>query len=482
MKLDPHSCYEALRSRDPRYDGQFFVGVKTTRIYCRPICPARPALFRNVVFYRTAAEAAEQGFRPCKRCRPESAAGSPSWNGTSTSVSRALKLIDEGFLSESDNDVGDLARTLGLGERHLRALFVRHVGVAPKSLADTKRLDFARSLIDGTGLAMTEIACASGFSSVRRFNDAVRRRYRATPTQLRKASSEASTRAESCYVTHLAYRPPYDWTWMTGYLSGRALAGVEVLDGDSYSRSFRLPRATGWFRVTPEVGRHRMRVEIFAQKTGSLMQVTQRIRNLLDLNADPMLISEALSADKKLRPIVARFPGTRLPGSWDGFEASVKAIVGQSISVRASTSVAGRVVEKYGEPLEARENPAPTLLFPLPEALAKLNAARVGLTRGKACAIRTLSRMVLDGELAFDGVLDLDLQKSRLLSIPGVGPWTVDYLALKLSDPDAFPSSDLILARCLKKLGCDGNAWRPWRGYATHYLWRGYATDCQEHR
>lgn len=475
MILDRRSCYEALRAKDYRYDGRFFVAVKTTGIYCRPICPAKAARFENVTFFRTASEAEEDGFRPCKRCRPEAAAGSPLWNGTSTTVSRALKLIDEGYLDR--RRVGDLAETLGLGERHLRSLFDRHVGVSPKTLADSKRLDFARNLIDSTRLPMTEIAHSAGFASIRRFNDAVKRRYRIPPRELRESAT-----APPGLVFHVAYRPPYDWSWMLDYLRRRAVAGVERVDGDTYARSFRLREAAGWFRLVPEPVRHRARVEVILPSARGLMRVNRRVRRLFDLDADPLRITGALSRDPTLGPLVRRFPGTRLPGSWDGFEATVRAIAGQLVSLGAGATFAARLVEAHGEVLPGDEPGAPTRLFPTPAALVEADLSTLGLTRAKSRAIRELARRTLDGEIAFEGIVDFARLRERLLAIPGVGPWTADYVSLKLSDPDGFPRSDLVIAKCLERLECDGAAWAPWRGYATHYLWRWYAEDRERDR
>jgi len=480
MELDPHACYTALRARDYRYDGRFFVAVKTTGIYCRPICPAKPARFENVRFYGTAAEAEARGFRPCMRCRPEAAAGSPRWNGTSATVSRALKRIDDGYLAA--HGVPDLAALVGLGQRHLRSLFVQHVGVAPKTLADARRLDFAKNLIDTTALSMADVATASGFSSIRRFNDAIKRRYGGAPTELRTRRPAAAAGSASGAVIYLAYRPPYDWDWMLEHLGERSLRGVEVADRQAYSRSFRLDGSGGWLRVTPEVDRHRVKVEVFGSDVRSLMPIAQRTRALFDLNADPLLISHALSAGSAMRPLVSRFPGTRLPGSWDAYETAVKAIVGQLISVKAASSISNRLVARFGRPLCAPTEGAPTRIFPEPPALADCGLESVGLTRAKANAIRELSRRVVAGTIELDGLVDSARLHEQLLEIPGVGPWTADYVALKVADPDTLPRSDLVIARCLKKLGSNGDMWKPWRGYATHYLWRSYAQDRGRYR
>jgi AraC family transcriptional regulator of adaptative response / DNA-3-methyladenine glycosylase II len=474
-ELDPRACYTALRARDWRWDGRFFVAVKTTRIYCRPVCPARTPRFENVAFLRTAAEAEERGFRPCLRCRPEAAAGSPRWNGTSTVVARALALIDRGYLD--GHGVPELAAAVGIGERQLRDLFVRHLGVGPKAVADGKRLDFARTLIDDTRLSMTEIAVAAGFSSIRRFNDAVRRRYGTAPTRLRNGRPGSGGAAPHSLEIRLAYRPPYDWPWMLEHLASRAIAGMEVVEAGTWSRSFRTGDDRGWLRVVPEPARHRVRVEVRGASASSLMPIARRVRSVLDLDADPLAIDRALAAEPALGPIVVRYPGTRLPGAWDGYETTVRAIVGQRISVRAAARVTARVVARFGSSLPAAERGGPVHLFPQPAELAHADLEPVGLTAVKARAIRELSHRVTSGRIAFERGEDTPSLVAHLLDVPGIGRWTADYVALKLADPDALPRTDLVIARCLERLATDGESWKPFRGYAAHYLWRSYAQD-----
>ena len=471
-QLDPKTCYEVLKARDRRYDGRFFVGVLSTGIYCRPICPAKTPLFKNIRFCRTASEAEEQGLRPCKRCRPETAADSPIHQGTTTTVRRALKMIREGYLLE--RSLEDLAATLGVSDRHLRGLFVKELGVGPKSIELSRRLDFAKNMIDHTSLKMTEIAFHAGFSSLRRFNDAVKKRYSMSPTQLRGEKSSAGGN-----IFYLSYRPPYDWEAFLEFLRGRAIGGVECIEGDTYWRTFDLAGESGWLKVSHEPKFSRLVLETSTNDFPAL-KLVDRIKKMFDIYADPLFIQESLSKSRYLKKIVHDNEGLRIPGAWDGFEVAVRAVLGQLISVVAASTICSRIVERYGTPVEI-DHPDLRLVFPKPKTLMRAKLRELGVTAGKEKAIQELARLA-EKESFFEKIEDVESFKQRLLEVRGIGPWTVEYMTLRLSETNAFPATDLIVKRQLEKLAKDKkkqkeivSQWQPWRSYAALYLWKDYA-------
>ncbi len=482
MDLDPHVCERARRSRDPRFDGRFFVGVRTTGIYCRPVCPARPPKESNVAYFATAAAAAEAGLRPCLRCRPECSPGAPAWGGSSVTVSRALRLLAEGALDEQSAE--ELAARLGVGARHLRRLFLEHVGAPPIAVAQTRRLQFAKNLVDETGLPLSEIALASGFGSIRRFNAVFRQAYGRPPGALRR-SAECSFPAETVQL-RLRYRPPLDWQALFGFLGRRATAGVESVEESSYTRSIELSGRKGWFRADPDPAGAAVKVRIVFTDPRALLRIVGRIRLLFDLNADPEAIRAHLSRDSLFDGRLRQRPGLRLPGCWDGFELSVRAILGQQISVKSASTLAGRLASEFGEPIEA----APRIgrLFPTPGRLAGAPLERIGLTRARAESIRALACATRDGRIAFTGITDQDSFTARLRELPGLGDWTTQYIAMRaLGDPDAFPATDLGLRKASSLSGAEleqqSQAWRPWRAYAAMHLWQGhYDEHDQLHR
>jgi AraC family transcriptional regulator of adaptative response / DNA-3-methyladenine glycosylase II len=492
VSLDPRTCYRALQARDARFDGRFFVAVKSTGVYCRPVCPARTPRPENCIFVPCAAAAAEQGFRPCLRCRPEASPGTPAWQGTSTTVSRALQLIAEGALD--DGSVDDLADRLGVGARHLRRLFLEHLGASPLAVAQTRRLLFAKQLLNETGMPVSEIAFAAGFASIRRFNDAVRKTWDRTPRELRgervpgPARDQPHGAREPALELRLPFRPPLDWDALIGFLALRAIPGVEQVGAEAYVRSIRVQTATGavtgLVRVTPAAGKNRLIARVQLSAPAPLIRVSERLRRIFDLGADPGRIASQLRGDPDLAARVRGRPGLRVPGAWDGFELAVRAILGQQVSVRGATTLAGRVVQAYGEPLPGGEGGCrdqPTRLFPEPAALAKLRANVVGVPRARAAAIRALARAVAEGALDLQPGADPEATLDALRALPGVGEWTAQYIAMRaLREPDAFPAGDLVLR---KRLGHDGRplserelaarseAWRPWRAYAALHLW-----------
>ncbi len=474
MTLDWQACSRARLSRDPRFDGKFYIGVVGSGVYCRPTCPAPTAKEKNVRYFPTAAAASEAGFRPCLRCRPEGCPGTPAWQGTSNTVSRALRLIGESGLE--DGGVETLAERLGIGSRHLRRLFVRHLGATPMAVAQTRRLHFAKKLIDETKLPMHEIAIASGFGSVRRFNAGIHKVYHRTPTQIRRLVRQPSTRAGNQYLFRLHFRPPYHWQSMLEFLAPRATPGVELVEGSTYRRTIAMSGREGYFEVSLDPNRDALMVCIDFPDPRSLFFIVERIRAMFDLNADWSSIAKTLRHDPGLAAKVQSEPGIRVPGSWNGFELAVRAILGQQVTVKGATSLAGRIATSFGK---AFHGPAGlTHLFPTPEILATAKLTSVGLTGARSETIRFLARAVSEGRIRFDGVVDSEEFLKRLCEIPGIGNWTAQYVAMRaLREPDAFPSSDLGLLRALamnnpKELEARATAWRPWRAYAAMYLWR----------
>ena len=474
MKLDWQVCERARITRDARFDGKFFIAVKGSRVYCRSICPAPTAKEKNVRYYATAAAAEEAGYRPCLRCRPEASPGTPAWMGTSNTVSRALRLIEESGL---DGGVETLADRLGIGSRHLRRLFLKHLGATPTAVARVRRLHFVKKLIDETSLPMSHIALAAGFGCVRRFNAAVRKTFHRTPTQIRKLARQKGTLAENEYLFQLRFRPPYDWEGMLAFLAPRAIPAVEMVDIASgvYRRTIFLNGERGHFEVSMHRSGLALAVRIQFGDSRALFLITERIRRMFDLNADWQRITAKLKADEALAKRMEARPGLRVPGSWDGFELAVRAILGQQVTVKGASTLAGRLVSAFGK--EFAGAPGLTRLFPRPEVLANAKLASIGLPAARAETIRVLARSVCDGTISFEGIVETEEFLGRLCEIPGIGKWTAQYVAMRaLGEPDAFPAGDLGLAHALelksaKEIEERSQAWRPWRAYATMYLW-----------
>lgn len=457
--MDLKVCQRARLARDARFDGRFFIAVVTTGIYCRPICPAPSPKEKNVRYFPSAAAAAEAGFRPCLRCRPEASPGTPAWLGASSTVSRALKLIGESALD--DGDVDDLAERLGIGSRHLRRLFLKYLGATPVAVAQTRRVHFAKKLIDETHLPMTQIAMAAGFGSIRRFNATFQNLYGRTPRDLRKASASNGSEP-GCYTMRLAYRPPYDWTSIRTFLAARAIPGVESVMGDEYHRTIAFDGCAGSIAVRP-VAKNHLQVHIRYPDPAALFRIVERVRRMFDAAADPAEIAKNFRRDARLAPLVRAWPGLRVPGCWDGFEMTVRAILGQQVSVKGASTMAGRVAAAFGSAN------GDGVIFPAPELLAEADLGRVGLTRQRAQSIRALAAAVASGEIAFDSSMDHAEFEDRLTRIPGIGPWTAQYVAMRMGEPDAFPAGDLYL----RHIGEESEKWRPWRAYAAMYLWKG---------
>jgi AraC family transcriptional regulator, regulatory protein of adaptative response / DNA-3-methyladenine glycosylase II len=459
----------ARRSRDPRFDGRFFVGVTTTGIYCRPICPARLADERHVRYFRLAAEASSAGFRPCRRCRPETAPGTAAWAGTPATVQRALRLIDERVADGLQVDA--LAASLGIGPRHLHRLFVAHLGAGPGEVVQTRRLHFARALIDRTALPFATVAHAAGFGSIRRFNDAVRDAWRATPSSLRGRAQRPDTTAP--YAFALAYRPPFDWDALVGFLGARAIPGVESVESGRYTRALVLEGTPALVSVSHDEPRHQLDVAVRIDNPRLLYAVLSRTRAVFDLCAVPAEIAARLGTDPLLRPLVERRPGLRVPGAWDPFELAVRAVVGQQVSVAAARTLLSRIVARWGAPLDDGAT-----AFPMAPVLVDARLESVGLTGARATAVRALATSVANGDLELGLGADPVAAREVLMALPGIGPWTTEYIALRaLGDPDAWPAGDAVLQRATgldaARLAARAEAWRPWRAYAALHIWMG---------
>ncbi|HZZ94115.1 MAG TPA: DNA-3-methyladenine glycosylase 2 [Usitatibacter sp.] len=473
MLLDADQCYRALCTHDARFDGRFFVGVGSTRIYCRPVCTARTPLKRNCRFFPSAAAAESEGFRPCLRCRPELAPGFSTIDAQRRLAQAAASRIEDGSLADSGLD--ELASRLGVTSRHLRRVFSEEFGVAPIEYAQTQRLLLAKRLLTDTRMPVIDVAFASGFASLRRFNDAFRARYRMTPGELRRDAG--GERPSDRLAFDLAYRPPYDWESMLAFLERRAIPGVEQVHRNAYRRTVRVAgrkAVTGWIEVSPSRRRSALRVLASASLAPAIPPLLARVKHLFDLSSDPAEIDAALGA------VAAGHPGLRLPGAVDGFEMAVRAILGQQVTVRAATVIAGRVARAFGEPI-ATPFDSLTHLFPTPARLAACEAADIasqGVIASRARSIVALARALEAGGLKLECSEPVERTLEALALLPGVGPWTAQYIAMRaLAWPDAFPHPDVAVLKALgetrgAKALERAEAWRPWRSYAVLHLWK----------
>lgn len=476
--LDPRTCEQARLSRDARFDGLFFTAVSSTGIYCRPVCPAPTPKRENVRYYANAAAAEAAGFRPCLRCRPELAPGNEQWQRGDHVVARALKLIEAGVLQEQSLD--ELSARVGLGARQLRRLFVERIGAPPISVHTTRRLLFAKQLLTETALPVTEVALASGFRSLRRFNAAFAQANRIEPRELRRHPRSATGQP---LVLRLGYRPPYAFDALLAFLRTRALPGTEQVDEHSYARVFGPAAAPGWLRVSawPD-GAHALQLELHCPQPTQILGVVATLRRLFDLDANPQAITDTFREDPILGPLCQREPGLRLPGGWDGFEIAVRAVLGQQISVAAARTLATRIVQRWGEPVTDMPLAGLERLFPTPNALADADLRAVGLTTTRAATVRGIAQALLDGSVDFRAEQSLEEFVTHWVALPGIGEWTAHYMAMRaLSHPDAFPAADLILRRAANpgakelttgELTRAAEGWRPWRAYAVIHLWR----------
>ena len=479
MTLDSHTCYRALRARDARFDGRFFVAVSSTRIYCRPVCTVKPPKRENCRFYPSAAAAETDGYRPCLRCRPELAPGNASVDATSRLAQAAASLMEDRALDESGLDT--VAAQLGITDRHLRRAFGAEFGVSPVQFAQTQRLLLAKRLLTDTALPVTEVAFASGFGSVRRFNALFKQRYRLQPGQLRRHAPASG--AADVLKFELSFRPPYDWPAVSAFLGARTIAGVESVDGGCYRRTARIgvggKEHRGWIEVSLSQKKPALRVTLSASLAKALPPVLSRVKALMDLACHPAEVAQALGAMAK------RHPGLRVPGAFDGFEVAVRAILGQQVSVAAARTVAGRFAAAFGDPI-ATPFDSLTTVFPTAQRIADLpygRIARLGMPGARARTIVALARAVADGELALMPNADIEATLAQLRELPGVGEWTAQYIAMRsLAWPDAFPHTDLGVMKALgetdaRRVLAAGEAWRPWRAYAVMHLWQSLTTS-----
>jgi len=473
--LDFDACRRAAESRDARFDGIFFTGVHTTGIYCRPSCPAITPKRENVSFYRTAAEAQAAGLRACRRCRPDVAPGSPEWNIRADLAGRAMRLISDGVVDREG--VAGLAGRLGYTERHVYRTLLAEVGASPIALARAQRAHTSRILLETTELPITEVAFAAGFASIRQFNDTIRVAFDRTPRELRTQAHTKRRPTLGAIELRLAYRRPADLAGIFDFLGTRAIPGVEEMDGATYRRSLALPNGTGVAELTPDDGF--VRVTLRLADLRDLSAAVARCRMLFDLDADSAAIDEALG-DGPLAPYVAARPGMRVPGAVSGDELAVRAILGQQISVVAARNLAGKLTAAFGKPLDEPVGGV-THTFPSAAALAAVDPSEFPMPRARQRALHELTSRLADGTVRLDAGADRDETRSALLDVPGIGPWTADYISMRvLGDPDVFLASDLGVRKGMARAGLPDDSrgateyaerWRPWRSYAQVHLW-----------
>lgn len=459
--------YKAMLSRDYRFDGKFYIAVKTTGIYCRPICPAKPK-FENVEFFKDAITAEKAGYRPCLRCHPEFSPQYPTLLGKSEIVQKALQLISQNAMFELD--IESFAKELHVSSRHLRRLFEEEVGLSPKELSDLHRLNFAKSLIKETKLELIDVALSSGFNSLRRFNDAFKKRYHKPPSTIRKSKSE---KAENVFTLHISYRPPLDFKSLLLYYSYHQIPFLEKVSADSYERIFR----EGYLKVQNDDKKAQIILKVFCKDPKVLFPLVNRVRRMFDLSSDPLVISNQFSLNPFLKDLWEEYPGLRLARGWDPFEIAMGTILGQVVSMERASQLMGELVRNYGEVISHPITGEKTYLFPTPQVLADATLDEIKTTAGRKGAIRDLCRLLVNKTISFADYQNLKDFKEQLRKIKGIGNWSVEYISLRgLGDTNAFPKEDLILKRALQACGhhFNLNQMEPWKGYLAIYLWRKY--------
>jgi AraC family transcriptional regulator, regulatory protein of adaptative response / DNA-3-methyladenine glycosylase II len=472
MLLDSNACFRAVRARDRRFDGRFYVAVSSTGIYCRPICPVRPPKRENMRFYSSAAGAEGAGYRPCLRCRPERAPGLAPIDAVGRLVSAAIAGIEEHALSSAR--VGDLAASLGVSDRHLRRVTEAQLGVSPIELAQTQRLLLAKRLLRETSLSQTDIAFASGFGSVRRFNALFKSRYGLNPRAVRGKSALAEG-----LCVQLEFRPPFAWSSLLAYLHLRAIPGVEMADATHYRRTVDIGGCQGWIAVSMHASGSALQLEISPSLTPVIGAVIARVKRLFDLGAVPDAVGALLRRDALLASTVRRLPGLRVAGAFEGFELAVRTVLGQQVSIKGASTISGRWAAAYGTPI-ATPYAELTRLAPSPEHMAEQSPeaiAALGMVGSRARCLAALARAVAERKVVLAFASNVEEQIENLMSLPGIGPWTAQYIAMRaLHWPDAFPAGDLMLMRAAqlshKQLLERATEWQPWRAYAAHYLWQ----------
>jgi AraC family transcriptional regulator of adaptative response / DNA-3-methyladenine glycosylase II len=479
--IDDRAAYNALTSRDSRFDGVFFVGVTSTGIYCRPVCAVKTPQAKNCRFFESAEAAEKASFRPCLRCRPELAPGMAPMDNAHRIAHLMVHRMNEG-LADDGAGLEEIAAQFGISSRQLRRIVQKELGVSPIELLQTRRLLLAKQLLTETKLPVIEVAFASGFTSLRRFNDAFSSHYRMPPTRLRKeaADSDGKLNAADTSTLQLNYRPPYDWAGTLAFLRARTVKEVELVTGDSYARTVRLGRRKGWIRVTHAPQRHALIVEFTHSLTPVLPALLGRLRNLFDLTARPDVIAAHLANDSVLKKSVMRNPGLRVPGAFEGFELATRAILGQQITVKAATTISCRFAETFGERFQT---PFPELarLSPLAGRVARAgidDIAKLGIVSARAACILAVARAFHSGDLRLDAGVSPETAIDQLVALPGIGPWTAQYIAMRaLRWPDAFPKEDIAVRNNLggvtaKQAEEMSQPWRPWRSYAVLHIWQ----------
>ncbi|WP_437608442.1 AlkA N-terminal domain-containing protein [Erwinia sp. V71] len=484
--MDTHAAYQALTSRDSRFDGVFFVGVTSTGIYCRPVCPVKAPREENCRFFASAAAAEKASFRPCLRCRPELSPGNAPVDSAHRIADLLVQRIDEGLSHEAES-LEQIAARFGISSRQLRRIVQKELGVSPVEIRQTRRLLLAKQLLTETRLPVTEIAFASGFSSLRRFNDAFNSQYRLSPSRLRKEASATSAPLVETETStlQLSYRPPYDWQAMLDFLRMRAIKDVEFVSDSSYARTVRLGQATGWIQVSHHPQRDALLVEFTHSLTLVLPALLQRLRNLFDLSARPDLIAAHLQQDPLLQASLSLNPGLRVAGAFDGFEMAIRAILGQQITVKAATTIGGRVAGAFGEPIVT---PFAELTRLSPQAARISDAsvdeiASLGIVSARSRCILAMAQACASGELHLEAGSEPENVIAQLVALPGIGPWTANYIAMRaLRWPDAFPKEDIVVRNNLggvsaKQAEAISQAWRPWRSYAVMHIWKNMSQE-----
>ncbi len=467
--------YEAMKTRDPRFDGKFFVGVKTTGIYCRPICPAKPKK-ENVEFFHSHLEAEKAGYRPCLRCRPESAPKSPAWIGKSALVQRAVKVLHSQEVIDFNEN--EFAQKFGVSARHLRRLFIEEIGKTPKQLSFENRLNLARKLITETALPITEIAFASGFSSIRRFNDAFKDRFKKSPSEIRRAkvSPRSGLRISS------PYRPPFDFAGLMRSYENHRVGRLEWFKDEKMHRVISLNGKVGHITISNSPENSELLIEIDFPDTSVVHSIISRVRKLFDLDSDPVIVANSLEADPKVKKLLKEFPGIRLPSGWDPFEISISAILGQLVSIERGRSLTHDLIELAGTDSGYVIEGQSVKLFPTPEQIIRADLSSLKTTSIRKQTLVAFSKAVANQEISLEPTQDVEEFLKKILTIKGIGPWTAQYIALKaLRDANAFPASDLILNRALEIHSQEVlEAMHPWRGYAAALFWRAYTGKLQK--
>jgi AraC family transcriptional regulator of adaptative response / DNA-3-methyladenine glycosylase II len=479
MNLTDSAFYNAYLSRDPRFDGVFYMGVITTGVYCRPICTAKTPKAINCRFFNSAESAEKNGFRPCLLCRPELAPGNAPVDDGDRIANLICAQINEGILDEK-NSLEAVALHLELSPRQIRRILQKKLGVSPIELVQTRRLLLAKQLLTESTLSIIDVAFASGFSSLRRFNDAFSTQYGMPPTRLRKGNTLKKLSSSESITLQLIYRPPYDWDGILRFLKCRALTGIEYFEENGYCRTLQKGDQKGWVKINHRPEKNALIVEIAHSLIQILPSLLDRLRHVFDLSASPNVIGEHLQQDPLLEKAVSRNPGLRVPGAFDGFELAVRAILGQQITVKAATTLAGRFVEAFGEPIET-PYPFANRLCPTPKQISTLQVseiAKLGIIQSRASSIINIAKEIASGRLKLEAGLHPERVIKQLIALPGIGPWTAHYIAMRaLRWPDAFPKEDSALRHNLGGItGAEAEtlsqAWRPWRSYATLHLWQ----------